>query len=278
VVHWIYPTVLRRNWAAWDKVVWTLSLVALIGAITGVALGIMKSQVSRAGLGSPFRGWHAWHHILGLFTATFVVTWIFSGWLSMDHGLLFSRGRLSDTEAAAIARTPDWSSLAGNTRRIPASAKEVEWFAVGERLYKRERTSLASQSLSPIGSGPGDSQRSQPYLTAAEVDGFVRRIAPDCAASFVVGAGDNYPAPPDIRCSRLSVDLRRRLVSDRRRHRRSSRTARCVTPRLSLGLHRPAYAGFSDIVRPSGAAQWPDRVVMRHRVCILGDGSGDRLA
>ena len=71
---------------------WTLSLVALIGAITGVVLGIIKLQVSRAGVGSPFRGWHAWHHILGLFTATFVVTWIFSGWLSMDHGLLFSRG------------------------------------------------------------------------------------------------------------------------------------------------------------------------------------------
>ena len=66
VVHWIYPTVLRRNWAAWDKVVWTLSLLALIGAITGIALGIMKLQVSRAGVGSPFRGWHAWHHILGL--------------------------------------------------------------------------------------------------------------------------------------------------------------------------------------------------------------------
>ena len=61
---------------------------------------------------SPFRGWHAWHHILGLFTATFVLTWIFSGWLSMDHGLLFSRGRLSAAEAARIAAAPDWAWLA----------------------------------------------------------------------------------------------------------------------------------------------------------------------
>ena len=203
VVHWIYPTVLRRNWVAWDKVVWTLSLVALIGAITGLALGIMKLQVSRADVGSPFRGWHAWHHILGLFTATFVVTWIFSGWLSMDHGLLFSRGRLSDTEAAAIARTPDWGnldwgSLAGNPRPVSASAKEVEWFAFGERLYKRERTGLTSQSLSPIGTGPEGSPRPQPYLTAAEVDGFVRHIAPDCAVSFVVGPEDSYPVSASV--------------------------------------------------------------------------------
>jgi hypothetical protein len=198
VVHWIYPTVLRRNWWAWDKVVWTLSLVAMIGAVTGVALGIMKLQVSRAGVGSPFRAWHAWHHILGLVTATFVVTWIFSGWLSMDHGLLFSRGRLSQAEAAAVARAPDWGSLHGKALSISAPAKEVEWFAFGEHFYKRERIGFASQSLSPIGSGSEGSQRPQPYLTASEVDGLVRRMASDCAAPFVVGPEDSYPVSASV--------------------------------------------------------------------------------
>jgi PepSY-associated TM region len=198
VVHWIYPTMLRRNWWAWDRAVWTLSLVAMIGAITGVALGIIKLQVSRAGVGSPFRGWHAWHHILGLFTATFIMTWIFSGWLSMDHGLLFSRGRLSEAEVAAVAQAPDWSSLHGNALSISAPAKEVEWFAFGERFYQRERTSLASQSLWPIGSRPAISPRPQPYLTASEVDGLVRRMAPDCAAPFVVGPEDSYPVSASV--------------------------------------------------------------------------------
>jgi len=46
------------------------------------------------------------HHILGLFAATFVLMWIFSGWLSMDHGLLFSRGQLPVAETAGIAATP----------------------------------------------------------------------------------------------------------------------------------------------------------------------------
>ena len=194
VVHWIYPTVLRRNWAAWDKVVWTLSLGALVVAVTGAILGAIKMRVSRSGLGSPFRGWHAWHHILGLFTATFVVTWIFSGWLSMDHGLLFSRGRLSDAEAATIARTPDWNGVAGEARSVPESAKEVEWFAFGERFYKREQTGVDSQSIAAIGSDPRHPQTARSYLSPEEVDGFIRRIASNCAAPVVVGAGDHYPA------------------------------------------------------------------------------------
>ena len=178
VVHWIYPTILRRNWAAWDKIVWTLSLMALMAAVTGVALGIIKLQVSRTGLGSPFRGWHAWHHILGLFTATFVVTWIFSGWLSMDHGLLFSRGRLTPVEASAVAPTPDWANLHGEILSIAATSKEVEWFTFGDRFYRRERTGVAAQSLSAVGYRTGASPP-QPYLTAEEVDHLVRRIAPD---------------------------------------------------------------------------------------------------
>jgi cytochrome b subunit of formate dehydrogenase len=194
VVHWIYPTVLRRNWAGWDKVVWTLSLGALVAAVTGVVLGMTRMRVSRSGLGSPFRGWHAWHHILGLFTATFVVTWIFSGWLSMDHGLLFSRGRLSDTEAASIARTPDWNRVAGDARWIATSAKEVEWFAFGERFYKRERTGVDSQSIAAIGADLRHPQPGRSYLSAEEVDGLIRRIASNCAAPVVVGAADHYPA------------------------------------------------------------------------------------
>jgi hypothetical protein len=189
VVHWIYPTILRSNWAAWDKTVWTLSLMALIAAVTGIALGIIRLQVSRRGLGSPFRGWHAWHHILGLFTATFVLTWIFSGWLSMDHGLLFSRGQLSPAEAARVTATPDWRALAGNQRQIAPSAKEVEWFALGGHFFRREQANLYSQSIFSVGSAPGNPQ---PFLSAAQVDTFVQPIEARCAAPVVVGVHDSY--------------------------------------------------------------------------------------
>jgi hypothetical protein len=202
VAHWIYPTALRKHAAAWDNIVWALSLTALIAAIAGTVLGVARLRISAARVASPFRGWHAWHHILGLFTATFVLTWIFSGWLSMDHGLLFSRGQLSAAEAARIAAAPDWSLVASNQRLITTPVKQVEWFALGDRFYRREQASLDSQSLSVIGAS---TENAQPFLSAEQVEAFVRPITPDCPKPVIVGPHDNFamfsliPAAPVYR-------------------------------------------------------------------------------
>lgn len=93
VVHWIYPTVLRRNWAAWDQVVWWLSLAGISVVVIGIWLGIDRTAIAlrrRKTQISLFRGWMKWHHVLGLCAFVFVFSWIFSGWLSMDHGRIFS--------------------------------------------------------------------------------------------------------------------------------------------------------------------------------------------
>ena len=93
VVHWIYPTILRKHWALWDKVVWWLSLLGVLCAVIGVYLGLAhlrKIRLRGLGVLSPFRGWMKWHHMLGLFAGFIIVSWIVSGWLSMDHGRLFS--------------------------------------------------------------------------------------------------------------------------------------------------------------------------------------------
>ena len=104
VVHWIYPTVLRKHWAAWDQVVWWLSLVGIVVAVLGIWLGIDRMRLAiRANSGSIFlyKGWMRWHHILGVFAGLFVFTWILSGWLSMDHGRLLS---IPDPQSAQIDR------------------------------------------------------------------------------------------------------------------------------------------------------------------------------
>jgi hypothetical protein len=86
VTHWIYFTELRAHPSAWRQVVLWLSGIGIVVAISGLWLGIDRLRL-RAPRGSgitPFRGWAAWHHVAGVIGGLFLLTWIFSGWLSMD--------------------------------------------------------------------------------------------------------------------------------------------------------------------------------------------------
>lgn len=119
VLHWIYFTPLRQSWPAWNQTVWWLSLVTFVASIAGTWLGIHRMLASRQrgrAAWSPFRGWMRWHHIFGVFTSVVVLVWIFSGWLSMDHGRLFSKGEVPTDRAQAFAG----QSLAASARSVPA--------------------------------------------------------------------------------------------------------------------------------------------------------------
>ena len=82
IVHWFYLTELRHHKRAWSALMWWLSLLATIGATLGVCLGLV-----RLGTGPAYQGLQRWHHIFGLTAAPFVISWIFSGFLSMDDSL-----------------------------------------------------------------------------------------------------------------------------------------------------------------------------------------------
>ena len=105
IPHWIYPTILRKNWALWDAMVWWISLAAIITAVIGVYLGIRHWLRVRQRLNaviSPFQGLLRWHHVVGLFSGVIVVSWIFSGWLSMDHGRIFSTPNPTPDQVKAL--------------------------------------------------------------------------------------------------------------------------------------------------------------------------------
>jgi len=130
VLHWIYPTVLRKYWAAWDTTVWWLALACLLGAISGALLGVLRLHK----LTSPFSGWMYWHHVTGLTCAVFVLTWIASGWLSMDHGRLFSDGRPQADEIATLSGPPLTARELADHTASPAGQREIEWSRFAGRI------------------------------------------------------------------------------------------------------------------------------------------------
>ncbi|WP_230599111.1 PepSY domain-containing protein [Xanthomonas albilineans] len=141
IPHWVYFTVLRHDFGAWDRSVWWLGLTALVGALTGTALGLYRSWHYRhrnADGWSPYRGMLKWHHGLGLAGAVIVLAWIFSGWLSMDHGRLFSRGQPSAQALQRYAMTDLRTAL---TKATPAmlraldGSSEIDFQVVGGQAW-----------------------------------------------------------------------------------------------------------------------------------------------
>jgi hypothetical protein len=193
VLHWIYPTVLRSNWSLWDKMVSTLSLVALIAAVLGAALGVIRIRIRGRRISSPYRGRHALHHIIGLVSTVFLLTWIFSGWLSMDHGRLFSRGQLTPVETGVTNAVPDWRAASSFDRLpVPSPVREVEWFAFNDSVYRRDRTGLNSQTLTKADEPARNPQMA--LLDEQDALSLTTRLAAGCGAASVLADNDNYPA------------------------------------------------------------------------------------
>jgi uncharacterized iron-regulated membrane protein len=92
VTHWLYFTPLRVQGALWRDVVLWSSALALGLCVLGLLLGWQRLRLGwgrggqryASGSISPYRErWQRWHHLLGLVGGGVLLSWIFSGWLSM---------------------------------------------------------------------------------------------------------------------------------------------------------------------------------------------------
>ncbi|AXB79173.1 PepSY domain-containing protein [Novosphingobium sp. P6W] len=120
VPHWIYFTALRLHQEPWRQTVLWTSGIGMVGAVAGVWIGLLRVRLSKrykSGSVSPYRGWMKWHHVTGLVGGLAVLTWVFSGWMSMspwgglrdaDHGIAerYSGDRhgFAPTDLAALKR------------------------------------------------------------------------------------------------------------------------------------------------------------------------------
>lgn len=101
VPHWIYFKTLRMFQEAWRQTVLWTSGIGMLGALAGFWIGLLRVRLRRrykSGSVSPYRGWMKWHHVIGLVGGLFVITWVFSGWLSMSPW-----GGLRDKQQADVA-------------------------------------------------------------------------------------------------------------------------------------------------------------------------------
>ncbi len=195
IVHWIYFVPIRKTFALWDWSVWGVALVGLSTTIAGAWLGLSrttkKMNSKRPGV-SPFRGLLRWHHILGLTAGVFVLCWITSGWLSMDHGRLFSEGQPSPAAESAYRDGRDRAAAPGistdDLRRLgPATSFEFQRIAGHEVAAARGPNGPQVLIKGPEGVSLGGQVPDRLILAAAQaawpgqVAGAVTPVAVDGA-------------------------------------------------------------------------------------------------
>ncbi|MDP2283823.1 MAG: PepSY domain-containing protein [Pseudohongiella sp.] len=112
IPHWLYPTVLRQNGAVWTEIVVWTSVLGTFLAATGLYVGISRLRRQRVTnkLKSPYKGWWYWHHISGLVFGVLVLTWVFSGLMTMNPwGTLSGSGGVN--YRSQLVGTARWSEF-----------------------------------------------------------------------------------------------------------------------------------------------------------------------
>jgi len=141
VIHWIYFTPLREHGQPWRQVVMWTSGAALLLVMLGMALGIQRLRLRQpyaGGRHSPYRGWKAWHHWMGLGIGTLMLTWLFSGWLSVTPFNWLSSPGVTASDRLAFAggalSRADLSAPVDDIVRSHPGLLELEWRHVDGQL------------------------------------------------------------------------------------------------------------------------------------------------
>jgi hypothetical protein len=133
----------------WRQVVLWTSGIGIGLALLGIVLGLVQLRVTRpfslARIGSylPYSGWMRWHYVTGLVFGVFTLTFVFSGWLSMEPwGWATSAGRFGgglreaftsdagDVKAFASFDSVSWPAIASGR-----AVKEIEYVRIQDQPF-----------------------------------------------------------------------------------------------------------------------------------------------
>lgn len=147
IPHWIYIKQFRAyGRQPWVNIVLWISGIATIMAIAGLEIGIYASRkAKRKGNITPYpkRSWYRWHHLSGIFFGLFVITWIFSGFMSLKKvpQWLVKVHESRNLQEEVYGKILPLSAYSLDYHRVIASdeIKQLTWLSPGGiPLYKVE--------------------------------------------------------------------------------------------------------------------------------------------
>lgn len=188
VVHWVYPTDLRKRAELWHWVVVVLSSYALLTAILGTVIGLMRWRPTGYARGNqtPYTGLLRQHHVLGLLAAVVILSWLLSGLLSMNPLKVFSNGSFTMEEKsrwrggslATIAELQDRPigfkpSKLSALNQVQHPVTEIEFFPFKNELHlwlrgpQGQSTLTAQTGAAVVWDAEAVSQATQRYTSTA---------------------------------------------------------------------------------------------------------------
>ena len=179
IPHWLYFTALRMNQPVWYQIVVWTSGVGCILALLGLILGVTQYRWSRPrgpepgprATGIPYSGWMRWHYVTGVIFGVFTLTWVFSGWLSMEPwgwatqpGLQIPRDAFTGG-AVELARFSLMDPVKWDALMDGRPIKEVEFLRIQDEPYYSVRTGRV------LSDAPRPERLHQPYNVSGRQQG-----------------------------------------------------------------------------------------------------------
>ncbi|MBS9768037.1 MAG: PepSY domain-containing protein [Flavobacteriaceae bacterium] len=88
IPHKLYFPFLRKHTDTWILTLTVLGAIAFVAVLLGMFIGIKLffKKTNKKGIGSPYKKrWYFWHHIAGLVFGVFLLSWAFSGAMSLQR-------------------------------------------------------------------------------------------------------------------------------------------------------------------------------------------------
>ena len=126
VTHWLYPHALRQFPEAWS---WLINILASFGtvfALSGLWVGVLRAGRRQPTARSPHQRFIQWHYLAGLVFGLPLLTFVFSGWMSMNPARLNPPRTPSPAERLVFAGSELTPSAFALPPDFPPDAVEAE--------------------------------------------------------------------------------------------------------------------------------------------------------